>query len=118
MGQVLTKASGTNYDTQWTDMNPVVQVSGTTPTITAVDGTRYVCGEVATLDITLPDSGIVDVIFQSGSTATALTVTPPTGKTLSWANSFDPTALEANTTYEINIAIVGDQCLGVDGSWT
>lgn len=99
-------------------LNSPVTVSGTTPTITALPGIQYVCGEVSTLDITLPDSGIVDVIFQSGSTATVLTVTAPTGKTLSWANGFDPASLDAYTTYEINIAVVGDQCLGVAGAWT
>jgi hypothetical protein len=91
-----------------------VTVSGTTPTITALPGVRYVCGECATLDITLPASGIVDVIFQSGATATVLTITPPTGQTVKWANGFDPTALDADTTYEINIA----DGLGVAGSWT
>lgn len=80
-----------------------VSVSGTTPTITALPGIRYVCGEVATLDITLPASGIVDVVFESGSTPTVLTITPPTGVTVKWANGFDPTALEADTVYEIRI---------------
>ena len=91
-----------------------IQVSGTTPAITAVANTRYICGEVATLDITLPASGCIDVVFESGSTPTVLTVTPPTGVTVKWANGFDPTALEANTTYEINIC----DGLGVAGSWT
>lgn len=91
-----------------------VTVTGATPTITAQPGVRYVCGECVTLDITLPASGIVDVTFQSGSTPTVLTVTPPTGVTLKWANGFDPTALEANTTYEINIA----DGLGVAAQWT
>ena len=99
-------------------LNSPVTITGSTPTITALPGIQYICGECATLDITLPDSGIVDVIFQSGSIATVLTVPPPTGKTMSWANWFDPTSLDANTTYELNIAIVGDQCLGVTGSWT
>ena len=91
-----------------------VSVSGTTPTITALPGLRYICGEVTTLDITLPASGCIDVVFQSGSTATVLTVTPPTGVTVRWANSFDPTALEADTTYEINVC----DGLGVAGAWT
>jgi len=95
-------------------LNGSVAVTGTTPTITALPGIRYVCGEVATLDITLPASGIVDIVFESGSTPTVLTITPPTGVTVKWANGFDPTALEANTTYEINIA----DGLGVAGSWT
>jgi hypothetical protein len=97
-----------------TMLNAPESVSGTTPTITALAGVQYVCGEVATLDITLPESGIVDVRFESGSTPTILTITPPTGVTVKWAGGFDPTALEANTTYEINIA----DGLGVAASWT
>ena len=89
-------------------------VSGTTPSITAEDGVQYICGEVSTLDITLPDSGIVDVVFTSGATATVLTVTPPTGQTVRWANGFDPTSLEANTVYEINIL----NGLGVYQTWS
>ena len=92
-----------------------VTVSGTAPTITALPGIRYVCGEVTTIDITPPASGIIDVMFTSGSTPAVLTVTPPTGVTLKWANGFDPTALEANTTYEINIM---DGVYGVVGMWT
>lgn len=95
-------------------LNSPVTITGTTPTITALPGVRYVCGEVATLDITLPASGCVDVTFESGSTPTALTITPPTGQTVRWANGFDPTSLEANTTYEINIA----DGLGVGAAWT
>lgn len=86
-----------------------VSVSGTTPTIVAKSGIRYVCGEVATLDFTPPSSGICDVVFTSGATATVLTVP----STIKWANGFDPTALEANTTYEINIM----DGLGVACAW-
>ena len=96
-------------------LNGSVAVSGTTPTITALPGIRYVCGEVSTIDIVTPESGIVDIVFTSGATAAVLTVTPPSGMTMKWANGFDPTALEADTTYEINIA---DGCLGVAASWT
>ena len=95
-----------------------VTVTGTTPTITALSGIQYVCGEVATLDITLPESGIVDVVFQSGSTPTVLTITPSTGMTVEWANGFDSTSLDANTMYELNIKMVGSKCLGVAGTWT
>lgn len=91
-----------------------VSVSGTTPTINAKAGIRYVCGEVLALDITLPASGIVDVVFTSGSTPTVLTITPPTGQTVKWANGFDSTALDADTTYEINIM----DGLGVAIGWT
>jgi hypothetical protein len=113
-GQVLEKTSGADYAVSWADKNPVVQVSGTTPSITALPGVRYVCGEVATLDITLPASGCVGVVFTSGSTATVLTIAPPTGQTVRWANGFDPTALDADTTYEINIM----DGLGVAGAWS
>jgi hypothetical protein len=95
-------------------LNGSVSVTGSTPTITALPGIRYVCGECATLDITLPASGIVDVVFESGATATVLTITPPTGVTVKWANGFDPDNLDANTTYEIDIA----DGLGVAASWT
>lgn len=91
-----------------------IQVSGTTPVITAVANTQYICGEVATLDITLPASGCIDVVFESGSTPTVLTVTPPIGVTVKWSNGFDPTSLESNSTYEINIR----DGLGVAGQWT
>ena len=96
-------------------LNGAVSVSGTTPSITALPGVRYICGQVDTLTIVVPSSGCIDVTFESGSTPTVLTVTPPSGMTMRWANGFDPTALEANTTYEINIM---DGCLGVAGSWT
>ena len=77
-----------------------VTVTGTTPTITATQNTRYVCGEVTTLDFTPSASGICDVIFQSGATATVL-ILPSTVILPSW---FDATALEANMTYEISIS--------------
>ena len=89
-------------------------VSGSTPSITAKAGVRYICGECSTLDITVPSSGIIDVVFQSGSTPTVLTVTPPTGMTMKWSNGFDPTSLDANTTYKINIM---DGIYGVVGTW-
>lgn len=97
-----------------TMLNGPVSVTGTTPSITALPGIQYICGEVLSLNITLPDSGIIDVVFESGTTATVLTVTSPTGVTIKWANGFDPDNLEANTTYEINIK----DGLGVVGSWT
>ena len=92
-----------------------VTVSGTTPSITAMAGVRYICGEVSTLDITVPESGDVEIIFDSGSTTTVLTITPPTGVTaVKWANGFDPTSLDANTRYDI---IITDGEWGLAASW-
>lgn len=87
----------------------VVTVSGTTPTITALSGVRYICGEVSTLDITPCASGICDIVFTSGSTATVLTL-PSTVKFPDGA--FTP---EANTTYELNIM---DGVYGAVMAWT
>lgn len=75
-----------------------VSVTGTTPSITAVENTRYTCGEVSTLTITPPASGICIVRFTSGSTPTVLTATG-----VVWPAWFDATDLEADTTYEICI---------------
>jgi hypothetical protein len=97
-----------------TMLNGPVIVSGTTPTITALPGIQYVCGEVSTLDITLPASGCVDVVFTSGSTPTVLTITPPTGMTVEWADGFDPDNLSANATYWLKVI---DGKLGVATAW-
>lgn len=74
-------------------------VSGTTPTIAAKAGVQYICGEVSTIDFTPSATGVCDVVFTSGSTPAVLTV-PNAVKFPSW---FDPTSLDANTTYEINV---------------
>ena len=87
-----------------------VDVTGTTPTITAVENTRYVCGEVTSLSFTPPASGISIVRFTSGSTVTVLTI-PSTVKFPEW---FDPTSLETNTIYEICIT---DGVYGAVMSW-
>ena len=76
-----------------------VTVSGTAPVIVANQNTRYVCGEVVSLDFTPSAEGICDVIFTSGSTVTVLTIQ----NTVIFPEWFDPTSLEANKTYEINI---------------
>lgn len=96
-------------------LNAPMTVDGTAPVINAKSGVRYICGECTTIDISTPESGIIDVTFTSGSTPTVLTVTPPEGMTMMWANNFDPADLDANTTYEINIM---DGCKGVACSWT
>lgn len=115
-GDLITAAKMNKIENQLetlTNTTPIT-VSGSTPTIAAQSGTQYLCGEVSSLNITLPASGIVDVVFTSGTTATVLTITAPIGVTLKWANDFDPTALNTETTYELNIA----NGLGVATKWT
>lgn len=117
-----TPVKGTDY---WTaqDQADIVQdvvdevgvktetVTGSTVTITGVANTRYICGEVSTISITPPQSGIIDVIFTSGSSVAVLTIP----STVKWPSGFDPTSLEANTTYELNIM---DGVYGAVMEWT
>ena len=77
----------------------VEEVTGTTPTITALPNVRYNCSEVSTISITPPANGTCDVFFTSGSTATVLTVP----NTVKWPAWFDATALETDMIYEIMI---------------
>ena len=83
-------------------------MSGADPVITAVDNTRYVCGEVTSLSFTPCASGICDVIFTSGSTVAVLTLP----STVKMPDGFE---VEANATYEINIL---DGVWGVYQKWT
>lgn len=87
-----------------------VEVSGTSPVIVAESNTIYNCGEVTSLSFTPCSSGICDVRFTSGSTVTVLTIP----STVKFPNSFDPTSLETNKIYEINIL---DGIYGVVTSW-
>lgn len=88
----------------------IINVSGTSPTITAESNTIYNCGEVTSLSFTPCASGICDVRFTSGSTVTVLTIP----NTVKFPNLFDPTSLETNKIYEINIL---DGIYGVVTSW-
>lgn len=100
--------------TVWIDTSgegDVINVPGTDVTITGVANTRYICGEVSTISITPPRSGIIDVIFTSGSSVAVLTVP----NTVKWPSGFDPTSLETNTTYEMNIM---DGVYGAVMTWT
>ena len=89
-----------------------VTVSGTIVTITAEANKRYLCGTVSSIDVTPCVSGAFDLIFTSGSTAAVLTIP----NTVKWQDSsFDPTALDTDTIYEISVA---DGVLGLVASWT
>lgn len=106
-GQVPTADGAGSW--AWADKVITHQVSGSNPVIVALAGHRYICGEVATITINPPANGCIDVIFESGSTAAALTATG-----VQWPAWFDATALEANATYEINIL----DGYGAVGVWT
>lgn len=82
-------------------------VSGASPTIVAEANTRYICGEVTSLDFTPCASGICNVVFTSGSTIAVLTL-PQTVKMPEWFE------VETNMTYEISIA---DGVYGAVMSW-
>ena len=89
-----------------------VTVTGTIVTITAEANKRYLCGTVASIDVTPCVSGAFDLIFTSGSTAAVLTIP----NTVKWQDSsFDPSALDADTTYEISVA---EGTLGLVAKWT
>ena len=72
-----------------------VEVTGATPSITGEANKRYLCGTVTSLTITIPESGMMEVVFTSGSTAATLTATGVTFP--SWFT------VEANYKYEISI---------------
>lgn len=76
-----------------------VTVSGTTPTITGEEGMRYFCGEVTTLEINPPNSGVIEVYFTSGSTAAEVTLP----RAVCIPAGFDPSNLSTDTKYMIRI---------------
>lgn len=92
-------------------VNNEITVSGSTPSITAVAGKRYVCSAsaVTTLSFTPCQSGLCEVIFTSGATATTLTI--PSGvKMPSWW-----TGVQANRVYDLMIL---NGLYGAVMSWT
>lgn len=84
-----------------------VTVSGTTPSITAEANHRYICGTLDELTFTPPVSGVVDVLFTSGTTPTVLSL-PNTVRMPEWFE------VESGYTYEINIV---DGVYGAVMSW-
>ena len=87
-----------------------ITVTGTTPSISAVPNARYVCGEVSTLSFTPCASGVCEVVFTSGSTPTTLTIP----NTVKWSDDFDPSDLDASTTYALNVL---NGVMGVAAKW-
>lgn len=94
---------------------PPIEISGATPTITAESGRRYVCTNayISSLTFTPCATGVCDVIFKSGTTPTTLDTTVLSG--VLWPEWFNPSNLDASTTYEINIM---DGEYGAVGKWT
>ena len=89
-----------------------VTVTGTDVTIVAQANKRYLCGTVSTIAVTPCATGAFDLIFTSGSSAAILTIP----STVKWQDtSFDPTALDTDTIYEISVA---DGTLGLVAKWT
>lgn len=105
-GQMTPEQSArTRYNLRASPAETVVEVSGTTPTITPAANTVYNCGELISLTISNPPAtGAYSIVFTSGSTATTTTIPA----TILGLESF---AAEANTMYEINAldnrAVVG-----------
>lgn len=73
-----------------------VQVSGTSPVITADVNTRYICGEVTTISVTPPATGMCEVVFESGTTPAVLTL-PATVMMPDWFE------IESGRIYQISI---------------
>lgn len=81
-------------------MTVIEDTTSTEVTLDAEPECRYIYGELVSLEITsFPGDGIVDIIFNSGTTPTIL-VLPQTAIVPEW---FDPTELAANTSYELSI---------------
>ena len=109
-------AVGTYTDTAKTKIKEMlgiettVTLTGTTQTITAAQNTTYICDELSSLSFTPCASGLCEVIFESGSTPTTLTVP----NTVTFPDWFDPSSLLANSIYEISIR---NGTLGVVAVW-
>lgn len=83
----------------------IVQVSGTTPTITPEDNHEYNCGELASLTIsTPPASGSYAIVFTSGATPTQTIIPPAPAMRWQTADNEPPQGFPAaNVRYEINV---------------
>lgn len=109
--RVLTvDANGKPQTWEAVDEDRVVTVSGTTATIVAEAGVRYVCGELAELTFTPPASGLTAIRFTSGSTPTVISLLPAADVKMpdDWTGT-----LEANQVYELNF----EDRLGLVAQW-
>ena len=86
----------------------VIEVSGTDPVIVAENNTSYLCGEIYSISITPPATGIFSVVFSTGDTIPVFTST-----NILWPDTFDPSNIQANMIYEINVL----NGRGVVGTW-
>jgi len=110
--KVLTvDANGKPQTWEAVDEDRVVTVNGTTATIVAEAGVRYVCGELAELTFTPPASGLTAVRFTSGTTPTVISLLPAADVKMpdDWTGT-----LEANQVYEINF----EDRLGLVSQWS
>ena len=110
--KVLTvDANGKPQTWEAVDEDRVVTVSGTTATIVAEAGVRYVCGELAELTFTPPASGLTAIRFTSGTTPTVISLLPAADVKMpdDWTGT-----LEANQVYELNF----EDRLGLVAQWS
>ena len=76
----------------------IVELTGTEITLAAQPNTMYICGELASLEITsLPSTGVVDILFTSGTTPTVLDYSQTALKMPGWFS------VGASMTVELNI---------------
>ena len=76
-------------------------VSSSAATIIAETNHRYVCNTLSSLSFTPCSSGLCEVIFTSGTSATVLDTSKLTN--VMWPSWFNPSLLSASTTYDIMV---------------
>jgi hypothetical protein len=97
-------AIATNYELEVTieDLGEAaVTVSSSAATIIAETNHRYVCNTLSSLSFTPCSSGLCEVIFTSGTSATVLDTSKLTN--VMWPSWFNPSLLSASTTYDIMV---------------
>ncbi len=93
------------YDVYTAPAETVVEVSGSTPTVTPAANTIYKCGTLDSLTISNPPAtGAYSIVFTSGSTATAVIIPPKPAMRWQTDDNEPPQGFPAaNTRYEINV---------------